>query len=82
MSGQTQQDLLIQNARIVDGTGAPAFSGNVLVRGKRIAAVGPGVGAPGARVLDAGGRVLAPGFIDLLQNENLSAMYVLFNLSK
>ncbi len=74
MSGQTQQDLLIQNARIVDGTGAPAFSGNVLVRGKRIAAVGPGVGAPGARVLDAGGRVLAPGFIDLHRHCDFRAL--------
>jgi N-acyl-D-amino-acid deacylase len=56
-------DLLITNARIVDGTGAPARSGSVAVRDGRIVAVGAASGAA-ARTIDAGGKVLAPGFID------------------
>jgi N-acyl-D-aspartate/D-glutamate deacylase len=56
-------DVLITNARIVDGSGGPATAGSVGVRNGRIAAVGRAAG-PAARTIDAGGRVLAPGFID------------------
>jgi len=58
---------LFTNARIVDGTGAEAFMGDVLVTDGVIADIyefGKGK-RPGADVIDAGGRVLAPGFIDL-----------------
>ena len=57
-------DLVIRNARVVDGTGAPAFAGEVAVKDGRIAAVGPRVDGPARRELDAGGRAVAPGFID------------------
>jgi N-acyl-D-amino-acid deacylase len=62
---QTPQpfDLLITNARIVDGTGAAAVSGSVAVRDGRIATVGA-VGGPAVRTIDAHGLVVAPGFID------------------
>ena len=56
-------DLLITNARIIDGTGAPAVTGSVAVRDGRIAGVGRVSGAA-ARTIDAHGLVLAPGFID------------------
>ena len=56
-------DLLITNARIVDGTGAPAVSGSVAVRDGRIAGVGR-VSGPAVRTIDAHGMVVAPGFID------------------
>ena len=57
--------LAITNARIVDGAGTPAVSGAVRVVDGRIAAVGPDVvPRSGDTVLDAGGLVLAPGFID------------------
>lgn len=61
-------DLLVRDARIVDGTGAAWRRGDVGVRGDRIAAVGPPgslAGASAVRVVDAAGRVLAPGFIDV-----------------
>ncbi|HEX5064716.1 MAG TPA: amidohydrolase family protein [Myxococcota bacterium] len=57
-------DLLIRDARIVDGTGMPAFAGDLAVQGARIARIGR-VREGARRVIDAGGRVLAPGFIDV-----------------
>ena len=57
-------DLLIRNARICDGTGAPSFMGDLGVQGGRIRSVGRGNGQTAERVLDAEGLVLAPGFVD------------------
>ncbi len=57
-------DLLIQNARIADGTGAPLVKGNIAVKDQRIVAIGEVTGSAVA-VLDAEGRVAAPGFIDV-----------------
>ncbi|HEX2172770.1 MAG TPA: amidohydrolase family protein [Dehalococcoidia bacterium] len=56
-------DLLVKNARIVDGTGTGSFIGDVAVQGETIAAVGTADGSA-KRVIDADGLVLAPGFID------------------
>lgn len=58
-------DLLIRNARVLDGTGNPWFPADVAVRDGRIAAVGRLDGARAARVIDAAGKYLAPGFIDI-----------------
>src|SRR5947208_6471718 len=58
-------DLLIRNARIVDGTGSPWYRGDLAVRGDTIARIAPRIDTPAARVIDAGGRVVAPGFIDV-----------------
>jgi N-acyl-D-amino-acid deacylase len=55
---------LIVNARIADGSGAPARAGAVRIEGERIVAVGQLEVAAGDRVIDAKGLVLAPGFID------------------
>lgn len=57
-------DLVVRHAQIVDGTGAPAINGDIAVRGDRIAAVGKFDGA-GRTEIDAAGRVVAPGFIDV-----------------
>jgi N-acyl-D-amino-acid deacylase len=58
-------DLVIRDARIVDGTGNPWFRGDVAIRGAWIAAVGRVArDAPARRSIDASGLVVAPGFID------------------
>jgi len=59
-------DLLIADARVVDGTGNPWFRADVGVRGDRIVAVGHLDGRTAERTVEAGGRVLAPGFIDMM----------------
>src|SRR5690349_12343632 len=56
--------LRIVNARLIDGTGAPARPGSLRIAGDRIAAVGDLEPVPGEPVFDAQGLVLAPGFID------------------
>ena len=60
-------DLIIRNARIVDGTGAPAFDGSLVIDGGRITEVVRGAGGPTAarRVIDAAGNLLTPGFVDI-----------------
>jgi N-acyl-D-amino-acid deacylase len=55
---------LIANVSILDGTGAPPVAGAVRVRGSRIAAVGDLAACAGETVVEGGGQVLAPGFID------------------
>lgn len=59
------QDFLVSNARLIDGTGAPARPSSVRVAEGRIRAVGNLKPRPGETVIDAKGYVLAPGFIDL-----------------
>ncbi|HEX2827335.1 MAG TPA: D-aminoacylase [Burkholderiales bacterium] len=58
-------DLVLRNARIVDGTGSPWFRGEVAIRGDTIVEVAPQVSRPAARTIDVGGNVVAPGFVDL-----------------
>jgi N-acyl-D-amino-acid deacylase len=64
-----QRSFMVRNARVVDGTGGASLQGDVAVQDGMIAAVGrdlPAGGLPrGAREIDARGRVLAPGFIDV-----------------
>ncbi len=59
-------DILIRNARIVDGAGNPWFRGDVAIKGDRIVAVGHLARRKARRTIDANGRVVAPGFIDLM----------------
>jgi N-acyl-D-amino-acid deacylase len=58
-------DILIRNARIMDGTGNPWFGADVGIRGADIAALGKLDGRTATRTIDAANRVLAPGFIDV-----------------
>jgi N-acyl-D-aspartate/D-glutamate deacylase len=56
-------DLLVKNGLIVDGSGMPAFRGDVGVKDGKIAEIGK-LSGPAERTVDAAGRVVAPGFID------------------
>jgi dihydroorotase/N-acyl-D-amino-acid deacylase len=67
-------DLLILNGRIVDGTGSPWYSGDVGIRGGRIAAIGRLQGAKAKRTVDAAGKVVAPGFIDMLGQSEMAIL--------
>jgi N-acyl-D-amino-acid deacylase len=58
-------DLIIRNGRVFDGTGNPWFPADIGVRDGRIVAVGKLAEAPAARVIDAAGKYIAPGFIDI-----------------
>jgi dihydroorotase/N-acyl-D-amino-acid deacylase len=59
-------DLKIINGRILDGTGAPWYRGDIGVRGDTIAAIGDLSNVPATTTLDAREQIVAPGFIDLL----------------
>jgi dihydroorotase len=59
-------DLLIRNGRVVDPANGLDAPGDVLIQAGRVARVGPRLDAPaGTETIDAGGRVVAPGFIDI-----------------
>jgi len=75
-------DLLIHNGHIVDGTGNPWFAGDVAVSGDHIAAVGDLRDAHAKREIDAQGRVVAPGFIDMLGQSEVSLLLDNRSLSK
>ena len=76
-------DILITNARIVDGTGNPWYRGVVGVRGDRIAYVGPGTaGLSARRTIDAKDQVVAPGFIDMLGHSESSILRAPHAVSK
>lgn len=66
-------DIVIQGAEIADGTGAPRFRAAVGIKGDRIAAI-TAERLDGRRVIDAGGLVLAPGFIDMHAHSELALL--------
>jgi dihydroorotase/N-acyl-D-amino-acid deacylase len=67
-------DLIIRNGHVIDGTGSPWYAADVAVRGGRIAAIGD-LGRAGApRIIDAHGQVVAPGFIDMLGQSELTLL--------
>jgi N-acyl-D-aspartate/D-glutamate deacylase len=57
-------DIVIRGGTIVDGTGKPAFTGDLAIDGDRIAQVG-GTAGPGRREVDAAGRLVTPGWVDV-----------------
>jgi N-acyl-D-amino-acid deacylase len=62
---QQQYDLIIRNGRVLDGTGNPWFPADIGVRGGRIVTVGSLSSATATRTIDASGKYVAPGFIDI-----------------
>jgi dihydroorotase/N-acyl-D-amino-acid deacylase len=67
-------DLVIRHGHVVDGTGSPWYSGDVGIRDGRIAAIGNLADAPRKRTIDAQGKVVAPGFIDMLGQSDLTIL--------
>ena len=63
---ETEHDLVIRGGRIIDGTGAPAYRADLAVRNGRISAIGRLDSARAKRTIDATGRVVTPGFIDMM----------------
>ena len=67
-------DVILMGGRVVDGTGAPWFRADVGIAGDRIVAVGDLGKTPARRRIDVGGAMVAPGFIDLLGQSELSVL--------
>ena len=72
--GPERFDVVIVHGRIIDGTGSPWYSGDVGIRGGRVAAVGNLEKAARTTTIDAQGDVVAPGFIDMLGQSELSIL--------
>ncbi|HEY7403237.1 MAG TPA: D-aminoacylase [Candidatus Angelobacter sp.] len=68
-------DLIIRNGHIIDGTGSPWYSGDIGIRDGRIAAIGfISPSAQARRIIDVRGMVVAPGFIDMLGQSELTML--------
>jgi dihydroorotase/N-acyl-D-amino-acid deacylase len=75
-------DLLIRNGHIIDGTGNPWYGADLAINGDRIAAIGDLHEAHAKREIDAKGRIVAPGFIDMLGQSEVSLLLDNRSLSK
>jgi N-acyl-D-amino-acid deacylase len=67
-------DLIIEHGRVVDGTGAPWFAADVGIRAGRVTAIGRLDKATAKRRINAAGRIVAPGFIDMLGQSELTLL--------
>jgi N-acyl-D-amino-acid deacylase len=71
---QPSFDVVITNGHIIDGTGSPWYSGDIGIRAGRIAAIGNLHDAPRKQTIDAHGQVVAPGFIDMLGQSEMTML--------
>jgi dihydroorotase/N-acyl-D-amino-acid deacylase len=67
-------DTVILNGRIIDGAGNPWYSGDIGIRGDRVATIGKLGGVPAKKVIDAAGMVVSPGFIDMLGQSEMALL--------
>ena len=67
-------DVVISNGHIIDGTGSPWYAADIGIRGGKIAAIGNLAGAAATRRVDAHGMVVAPGFIDMLGQSEMTML--------
>ncbi|MGA2264205.1 MAG: D-aminoacylase, partial [Acidobacteriota bacterium] len=73
-SAGKEYEIVIRNCRIIDGTGSPWYAGDIGISDGRIAAIGNLAAAGSKRVLEAAGMVVAPGFIDMLGQSELTIL--------
>jgi N-acyl-D-amino-acid deacylase len=69
-----EYDLVIANGHIIDGTGSPWYGGDVAVKDGRIAAIGNLSSASRKKTIDAHGLIVAPGFIDMLGQSEITVL--------
>jgi dihydroorotase/N-acyl-D-amino-acid deacylase len=73
-SAPAQYDLVIRNGHIIDGTGSPWYSGDIAIKDGHIAAIGRLGDVTAKRTIDAHDEVVAPGFIDMLGQSELTIL--------
>ena len=78
----TEYDVVLKNGHIIDGAGNPWVSGDLAIRGDRIAAIGRLDRSHAKRVIDAKGFVISPGFIDMLGQSEAALLIDNRSLSK
>ncbi|HEY2397136.1 MAG TPA: D-aminoacylase [Rudaea sp.] len=71
---EASYDLIVRNGHVIDGTGSPWYAADVAVKDGRIAAIGNLADARATRTIDAHGMVVAPGFIDMLGQSELTLL--------
>jgi len=81
-TNNAKYDVVIRNARIVDGTRNPWYRADIAIQGDRIAAIGKLGNVRAAREIDAAGLVVAPGFIDMLGQSETALLIDNRSLSK
>ncbi len=72
---QGTADLIIKNGTVVNGTGRRAFEADVVITGDRIASVGPSMDLEAERVIDARGKIVCPGFVDIHSHADMFAYH-------
>src|SRR5258706_15956853 len=85
ISVERKPALLLRGGTVIDGTGAPRVVADVRIEGERITAVGDNLPTKGANVIDATGKIVAPGFIDVHTHDDqivLSAPQMLPKISQ
>src|SRR5271168_864409 len=74
VAGAQPYDLVLENGHIIDGTGSTWYAGDIAIRNGRIAEIGRLTDKPARRRIDVHGLVVAPGFIDMLGQSEMSIL--------
>lgn len=75
-------DVIIKNGHILDGTGGPWYAADIGIRGDRIVAIGKLADSPAKKIIDATGRIVSPGFIDMLGQSETALLIDSRSISK